>query len=774
MICPNCSTENEAGRKFCRECGSPLALLCPNCGTSNDAGAKFCGECGTSLAEGATTAPGTAKGSLATPVAERRLVSVLFADLVGFTALSETRDAEEVREILSRYFDTCRQVITRYGGTIEKFIGDAVMAVWGTPVAREDDPERAVRAALDLTATVAHLGLELGVADLRARAGVLTGEAAVTIGAEGEGMVAGDLVNTASRIQSAAAPGQVLVGDATRRATDASIVYEDAGEAELKGKAEPVRMWRAVRVVALVGGALRSQGLEAPFVGRDRELRLLKEMFHTSAEEGRAHLLSVTGIGGIGKSRLGWEFFKYIDGLADVVRWHRGRCLPYGDGVAFWALAEMIRSRAGIVEEEEPDSAMAKLRASVEEHVPDPDERQWILPRLAQLLGLQDRPSQQAEDLFAAWRRFFELLTEERPVILLFEDIQWADMALLDFVEYLLDWSKSFPLFVVTLARPELTERRPTWGAARRNATSLFLEPLSDEAMDQLILGLVPGLPEAPRARIRERAEGIPLYAVETVRMLLDRGLLKQEGSRYVPAGDIDELAVPESLHGLIAARLDGLPELERRVVQDASVLGKTFTKPGLAALTGLPEDDLEAVLSSLVRKELFGVQQDPRSPERGQYGFLQSLLRQVAYETMARRDRKTRHLLVAQFLEENWGADDDEIVQVVASHYLDAYTSAPDAKDAAEIKAKAREALVRAARRAQSLAAHDESGRYFLRAAELTDDPPTRARLFELGGEEVYVAGRAQEAADLYRRAIDLFQGHGEVRAAARVSGRL
>jgi class 3 adenylate cyclase/tetratricopeptide (TPR) repeat protein len=781
LICSNCSTENEPGRKFCRECGSPLARACPNCGTSNDAAAKFCGECGTVLAGGVATAatatPAPTSG-MAPPTAERRLVSILFADLVGFTPLSESRDAEEVRELLSRYFETCSQVIARYGGLVEKFIGDAVMAVWGAPVAREDDAERAVRAALELTAAVEHLGSELGISELRARAGVLTGEAAVTLGAEVEGMVAGDMVNTASRIQSAAQPGEVLVGDTTHGATQAAVAYDDAGTHELKGKAEPMHLWRALRVVAGAGGALRSHGIEAPFVGRDRELRQLKDLFHASAEERKAHLLSVTGIGGIGKSRLGWEFFKYVDGLADTVNWHRGRCLPYGDGVAFWALAEMVRMRARIAEEEEPDGALAKLRRVVEDNVPEEDEREWILPRLAHLIGLEDQAprsgSHDAQDLFAAWRRFFERLTETYPVAMVFEDIQWADMALLDFIEYLLDWSKNHPLFVITLARPELSDRRPTWGAARRNATSLFLEPLTDQAIEELILGLVPGLPDTTRDAIRDRAEGIPLYAVETVRMLLDRGLLRPEGDRYVPAGPIEELAVPESLHALIAARLDGLPELERRVVQDASVLGKTFTRQALAALMGADPAELDGVLTSLVRKEVLGVQQDPRSPEHGQYGFLQGLLRQVAYETMSKRDRKARHLGAARYFEQSWGADDEEIVQVVASHYLDAYEAMPDAEDAAEIKSHAREAMVRAAHRAQSLAAHDEAGRYFRRAAELTDAPDGRAKLLESAGGEVYLAGREHEAVELYGEAIDLFGGEGQTHDAARVSGRL
>jgi class 3 adenylate cyclase len=285
VLCSTCGTENEPGRKFCLECGSLLAVLCPVCGSANSPRAKFCGECGSTLAE---TPAASAPSLSPAPSAERRLVSVLFADLVGFTTLSERRDAEEVRELLSRYFDTCRRLITRYGGTVEKFIGDAVMAVWGTPVAQEDDAERAVRTALELIDAVAALGEEVGGPDLRARVGVLTGEAAVNLAASGEGMVAGDLVNTASRIQSVATPGQVYVGDATRRATEAAIVYEDAGSHELKGKAEPVPLWRAVRVVAGIGGAYKSGvGLEPPFVGRDRELRLSKELFLASAEESK-------------------------------------------------------------------------------------------------------------------------------------------------------------------------------------------------------------------------------------------------------------------------------------------------------------------------------------------------------------------------------------------------------------------------------------------------------------------------------------------------------
>src|SRR6185312_10403720 len=313
-------------------------------------------------------APAPAAAPAPTPAAERRLVSVLFADLVGFTNLSETRDAEEVRELLSRYFDSCRRLIELYGGTVEKFNGDAVMAVWGTPTATEDDAERAVRAALDLVAAVLALGDEAGEPELRARAGVLTGEAAVTVGAEGQGMVAGDLVNTASRIQSLSEPGTVLVGEPTRRATDQTIVYAHAGSHELKGKIGLFQLSQALRVVSGARGSLKSTGLEAPFVGRDSELRRVKDLFHACVDDGKQQLVSITGIAGIGKSRLAWEFYKYMDGLPQVTYWHRGRCLAYGEGVAYWALADMVRMRARIAEDEEPASALEKLADVVREH----------------------------------------------------------------------------------------------------------------------------------------------------------------------------------------------------------------------------------------------------------------------------------------------------------------------------------------------------------------------------------------------------------------------
>jgi class 3 adenylate cyclase/tetratricopeptide (TPR) repeat protein len=738
---------------------------------------RFCNECGAALDAEAAPSKDTgspAVASPAAPVAERRLVSVLFADLVGFTTLSEQRDAEEVRELLSRYFETARRLIELYGGTVEKFIGDAVMAVWGTPTATEDDAERAVRAGLDLVAAVSALGDEVGATELQARAGVLTGEAAVTIGAEGQGMVAGDLVNTAARIQSAALPSTVLVGESTRRASELTIVYEDAGTHELKGKEEPAQLFRAVRVASGRRGALKSTGLEPPFVGRDRELRLVKELFHASAEERTAHLVSAMGIAGIGKSRLAWEFYKYFDGLVDNVYWHRGRCLAYGEGVTYWALADMVRMRARISEDDDETTARSKLEATLSEHLLDADERRFVEPLLASLLGIaEEQSSHERHDLFAAWRLFFERLANTYPTVLVFEDMQWADASLLDFVEYLLEWSRSSALFVVVLARPELLEKRPNWGAGHRNFTSLHLGPLSEAAMRELLDGFVPGLPDALREQILARAEGVPLYAVETVRMLLDRGLLVQEGSVYRPTGEIPSLEVPETLHGLVASRLDGLPADERRLLQDASVIGKTFTRHALAVVAGVGEGDLDPLLASLTRKEILGVQADPTSPEHGQYGFLQDLVRHVSYETLSKKERRARHLAVAAYLTDAF-ANEEEIAEVLASHYVDAYAAFPDADDAAEVKEKARAALVRAGDRAESLGAAGEALRYLEQAAALTDAGPERAILLDRAGWVGMDTADWKTAERLLAEAIALYESEGDLRTAARVSGRL
>ena len=424
--------------------------------------------------------------------------------------------------------------------------------------------------------------------------------------------------------------------------------------------------------------------------------------------------------------------------------------------------------RARITEEDEPEVARAKLRETLAAIVLAPDERSLLEPRLAHLLGLAERSAPDKEDLFSAWRLFFERMADRNPVVLVFEDLQWADEGLLDFIEYLLDWSRAYPIYVVTLARPELAERRSAWGAGRRDFTSLFLDPLEPRYVEEFLHGLAPGLPDELRARIVERAEGVPLYAVETVRMLLGRGLLKRSADGYRPTGPIETLAIPETLQSLAAARLDSLESDERRLLSDAAVLGRTFSRAGLAALSGLTEEELEPHLQSLLRKEILTVQLDPLSPERNQLSFVQDLLRRVAYETLSVRERKARHLAVAAHL-----GDDEDVAAVVAAHYLDAYRAGPSDPDAPELRTKARVALTRAAERAASLASAAEAASYFGQAAELAEEPLERAELLERSGRAAMQGGNIDQADEVLKQAIELLEERGEQHAAARVSAR-
>ena len=768
--CPSCAAEVAESANFCAQCGAPAPVsTCPGCGAAAGDG-RFCSQCGSPLLGTATEA--RAPEGLPAPTAERRLTSVLFGDLVGFTTLSESRDPEEVRELLSRYFEEARTVVQHYGGTVEKFIGDAVMAVWGVPVAHEDDAERAVRAGLDLVAMVATLGRDVGMSGLSLRVGVVTGEVAVTLGATGEGMVAGDAVNTAARVQTAAQPGSVWVDDATRVLTTAAVTYTDTGEHELKGKATPMRLFAARAVTAAGAGGQRVDGLEAPFTGRDRELRLVKELFDATAEDGRSRLVLVSGVAGMGKSRLGWEFEKYVNSLPGLVLWHRGRCLSYGEGVTFWALAEMVRGRLQLSEGDAEDAA--SLDALLAAWMPDETERSWVAPRIGVLLGSETRVFPR-EDLFAAWTVFFERIRADGDaLVLLVEDVHHADQGLLDFLDHTLETAR-FPLFVLALARPDLAERRPGFGTGRR-ASTVHLEPLTDKPMAELVDGLVDGLPSAARSALVERAEGVPLYAVETVRALIDRDAVVPREGRYVLAEDAAErvdlatLGAPASLQALVSGRLDALAPRERSLVQNAAVLGTSFSLQGLESM-GL--EGLDEVLVALVRKEIFELQTDPRSPERGQYRFVQSVVRQVAYDTLSRRDRKARHLTVARHLQSEPDPGHD-LAAVVARHYLDAIAlSSSHDIDVSELTGSARELLAVAAQRAAALGSPGEALRHYTAGLSLpSDDVSMTCRLHEGAAA---AALRLDDAATAHEHAVRAVEAYGtagrrqdEARAAA------
>ena len=748
MNCPNCGAGAGPDQKFCFECGTDLGAGCSNCHAPLPDGAKFCGECGTPV----TVAERHTHPTASEATSERRLVSVLFADLVGFTATSESRDPEEVRDFLTRYTELASDTIARYGGTVDKFLGDGVMAIWGTPTAFEDDAERAVRAALDLTADVEALGREFGVPELSMRAGIATGEAAVTVERGSHGMVAGDLVNTASRLEGAATPGAALVNDATKRATDGAISYEDAGSVALKGKAQEVSVWKPLGVVALRGGAGKVTGLDPPFVGRTSELHLIKELLKATTRDRRAHLVSIQGIPGIGKSRLVWEFEKYLDGLADRFYWHQGRSPAYGEGVTFWALGEMVRRRAGIAESDDETTTVKSIEALVDTHVPEADKT-WVTGAIHTLLGVGSPPSMDRDELFAAWRQFFQRLATDQPVVMVFEDLQWADLGTIDFVESLLEWSRDYPIFILTLSRPELMDRRPNWGAGQRGFTGLHIEPLSSAEVQELLEGMVPGLPEPLAAQIVGRSEGVPLYAVETIRMLIGEGHLAAKGEVYELVGDVLELAVPETLHALVAARLDTLEPDDRRLLQMGSVLGQTFTVKALADLADLSPGEVESRLEPMVRREILSIEADPRSPERGQYRFVQSVIKEVAYSGIAKAERSALHVRVAKLME---ALGDEELAGVIASHYIDAFQSLNERDRDESLRDKAVDALVAAAKRATELGSNAQALGFYEQALSVVEEPATIAFLSNQAGISAVLSARMDSAAEHFTKSIE------------------
>jgi class 3 adenylate cyclase/tetratricopeptide (TPR) repeat protein len=626
---------------------------CPACGFENAGSAKFCSECGTALA-----APRPRRE-------ERKVVTVVFADLVGSTARAERLDPEDVRAILAPYHARLRRELERHGGTVEKFIGDAVVAVFGAPVAHEDDPERAVRAALAIQEAIAEMNEADPSLALEVRIGVNTGEALVALDARpelGEGMVSGDVVNTGARLQAAAPPGGILVGELTFRATERAVEYEAEQPVVAKGKAEAIPAWRAVARRASFGIDLSHT--RSPLVGRDDELEVLAGALARARARLEPQLVTVVGVPGIGKSRLVRELFRTVDEDPELIVWRQGRSLPYGEGSAFWALAEIVKAQTGILETDGADEAAVKVGASVHDLVPDETEGPWIERHLLSLTGVQQtRSSGQVslDEAFAAWRRFLEALAERQPVVLVFEDLHWADDALLDFVDSLPDRVSGVPLLVVCSARPELLERRPAWGGGKRNAATVSLAPLSDEDTARLLAGLLgaPVLPADQQAALLQRAGGNPLFAEEYARMLAGGGQ---------PAA-----AAPETLHGVVAARIDALPGEEKELLQLAAVLGKVFWTDALALLSGVDPWQLDERLHALERKEF--VRREHRSAVAGskQYVFVHALVRDGAYGQMSRAARGDVHRRAADWIETLPADRADDRAEMLAHHLLQA-----------------------------------------------------------------------------------------------------
>ena len=730
---------------------SLTVLTCPACGQENPDGARFCNSCASPLQ---IEERGLGE--------ERKTVTVVFVDLVGFTAQAERLDPEDVRGLLGPYHSHVREELERRGGTVEKFIGDAVMAVFGAPVAHEDDPERAVRAALEIRDWSGEQ------ADLDVRVAVNTGEALVNVGArpaEGEAMVAGDVVNTTARMQAAAPVNGVLVGEATYRATRDQITYRDAAAVEAKGKSEPVLVWEAVEPFARFGIDL-AEHVKTPLVGRARELELVRSVFARVRNERATQLVTLVGVPGIGKSRLVLELFRLVDDERGLITWRQGRCLPYGESVTFWALGEIVKAEAGILESDSSAEAERKLDRVVTSLASDATEARWLQTELRALVGLSgDGAGSQTAG--AAWRRFLEAVADRGPAVLVFEDLHWADDGLLDFLDELVDWLRDAPLLVVATARPELLERRPAWGGGKANATTISLQPLSEEDTVRLISALVERpLQLADEQRtLLDRAGGNPLFAEQYVRMLSERGT----------AGEL-----PESVQGVIAARLDALSRAEKELLQEASVHGKVFWVGGVAIAIGVDATGAEPLLRALERKDF--VRRERRSAVAGdtQYSFQHVLLRDVAYGQIPRRGRADKHRRAAEWME-RLGRPEDH-AELLAHHYQQALElgRAVGVEDDPVLVEHARDALRTAGERALALSAYASASEFFADAMALTaPDDPAGARILLEHGRALFALGgsgleQATEALERFVAAGDI-EGQAEAAAvAARVSWQL
>ena len=749
VLCPHCSSEQPDGMRFCGACGGRIARRCSACGTpATQQDQRFCGGCGAPLPREHESPR------------ERRLVSVLFCDLVGFTTFSESHDAEDVSEVLERYFAAARHVVEAYGGTIEKFIGDAVMAVWGTPIAREDDAERAVRAGLEIAGALAERSERVEILELALRVGILTGEAAVNLSSVMQGMVVGDAVNTAARIQSVAPPGQVYVDDLTRRATERSIVYEPGGTHELKGKREPVRLWQAVRVVSLRGGSGRFGSVEPALVGRDSELAKLKTALGELLERrSGARTITITGEAGLGKSRLAWELQKYADGLATPVRWLQGRALGFGEGVGLSPLAEMLRGAIGIRTADSADAERVQAREWIDQLWPElSPERERAHEAVCRLLALDDTPAPIEQGvLFSAWRAVLEREAARVPLVLCFEELQRAEDALVAFIANLLDWAEA-PILILLLGRPD-----DRLDPLARHGERIVLTPLGDGPMDALVASVVADPPEQLLRTVRNDGGGVPLFAVETLLALADAGLLVLKDGRYLVRQAVSEVDVPPTIRALVASRLDRLGQLERRTLSGGAILGESFSARGAAALAGLEQPDATALLEGLVAKAILRPHaRADGSPDAG-FEFLQGVVRRVLIASLARRERRRLHLAAIEHLTSVPPSPD--LSAQLASHLLAADAADPDADDAAELRRRAGMMLRDAADRAASVGSLEEAVALLDRAAELTEEERTRALVLERAGQVAQQAANGELAAERYRAAGALHGAAGRER---------
>ena len=738
--CRQCGRSNTAGSLYCTECGSSLSPSCAQCGAELPPEARFCPSCGRQVD------PIPARSE------ERKLVTILFADVTGSTGLGERFDPEDMARLMSTYFDAMRSEIEGEGGTVEKFIGDAVMAVFGVPLAHEDDPARALHAALRMMDRLTEVNKELtntqGVS-LEMRIGINTGEVlAYTDPQPGEPMVTGDVVNVASRLQTSAQPGQILVAERTARAVR-RFSFNEIGDLELRGKAIPVKAFELIGHAA--GESERGiPGLVAPLVGRDSELSLLESIYHRTRTEVRPNLVTLYGEAGVGKSRLTAEFLEWARTSESPPIILKGRCLPYGDGIAYWPLAEILKQAAGIRDSDPASEALERIRALGQDLLSSTvtTDPELTVAVLAHTMGITD-PDHSFADLDprdvkglanAAWRSLFTALSARAPVVAIIEDIHWADPALLDILEEMTE-KVNGPLLLVCPARPELTERRPGWGGGRRNQTSIFLDPLTPTEADTLVglLLAIADLPAAVRRSIMDTAEGNPFFLEEIVRHLIDQGHLIRQGDSWVASPEIGEVDIPDTVQAVLAARIDLLEQMEKRVLQRAAVVGRIFwPSPVARLLDGV--GDIRPVLDHLEERELIQSRLGSSLAGEAEYIFKHVLTKEVAYEMLPRRERGAAHAEVAAWIEESTGDRAGELVELVAYHWVEAYHAAEDdsrtsTERISELRQKAFASTIEASRASRGRAAVTRARRFAEQAMTFAADPLDRASAMNARG---------------------------------------
>jgi class 3 adenylate cyclase len=739
-----------------------VAMRCSACGRSLDPDARFCQHCGRPVGpEEGPVEPSGRDGAR-----ERKIATLLFADIVGFTSLGEACDPELVSSLVNEVFDRLARETRRHHGTVEKFAGDAMLAVFGVPAVHEDDPERAVRAALAMQATMETMraSADEDGPQLQLRIGIESGEVLVDrarASREGDLFVTGDAVNTAARLEASARPGSVVVGAATYAATREAMDYEALPKLELKGKAEPVAAWRVV-AARPARDDRRALGLETPLVGRDEDLGRLQDAVREALEDDQPRLVTISGGAGVGKSRLVWELQRRLQRSSQPLNWRKGRCLADGDR-AYGPIADLVKADAGIADDDGTDVARQRLARRLDEL--DLGAEVQLRAALEAVLGIGERDGGPGGELFEAWRRYLSAIAGEAPTVLVIEDIHWAEDDVLAFMEFLARWGRG-PMAIVCLTRPELFERRAGWGRGVPDATAIALEPLGDAASAALIDSLLDdGLPPDLRAHVVERAEGNPLFAEETVRMLVDHGVLQRSDGRWRLVRPLAEVEIPASIQAILAARLDTLPAVEKRLAQDAAVIGRIFWDTLLAHLGGIDTEDTEEGLRGLRARDLVYPREPSSLAAATEFGFRHVLIRDVAYGSLPKRDRAHIHASIAAWLEERLADRIDEFAELVASHLVAAleYAEAVSTRGSTEqrgLREQAYRATQRAARRASSLGVVDRACRWQRATVDLAfaleRSPHEIARLADEDAALHGVNRMNPDHVELYARVVD------------------